>query len=190
MDKASRKEMNRKLLIPRGNTFVIAMLMVLCIFLPYAIATERYAQDFATDAVGIEELNLTIEDLETVSMAKYARIYFSMRDQLNYRGEGLVLTLLVVLIGCFALAAALFGLRGNPIPSVIFTALTYGVFALQNWDYTDRGVIPSRYYDWGIAHTLLPIFAALAAANALWLLAEKSMAKKRLKAKASVQSVE
>ena len=112
MDKATKKEMIRKLWIPRFNTFAIAMLMVLCIFLPYATATEKYAQDFEPDAVGIEELNLTIEDLETVSMAKYARIYFSMRDQLNYRGEGLVLTLLVVLIGCFALAAALIVIFG------------------------------------------------------------------------------
>lgn len=192
MNKATRKELNRSLWIPRFNTFAFALLMILCIFLPYATATESYAKDIAArpDAIAIEELDLTMEDLQNVSMAKYARIYFSLRNQFSYSGEWIILMLFVVLIVCFALIAAWFAFSCRPIPAIIFTALACGVFALQNWDYTDRGIIPSRYYDWGISHTLLPIMAALTAANAAWLLLEKIIAKKKIRAAASAQSAE
>ena len=55
---------------------------------------------------------------------------------------------------------------------------------MQNWDYTDRGVIPSSSYDWGLAHTLFPIVAFIALAGAIWMLVMKIIAKKQLQAEA------
>jgi hypothetical protein len=58
---------------------------------------------------------------------------------------------------------------------------------MQNWDYTDRGVIPSSSYDWGLAHTLLPIAAIIALAGAIWMLAIKISTKKQMQSEPSYQ---
>lgn len=183
MDKITKQRINKDLLIPFIVTFVAALLMVSCILLPYAAATEDYTKriDKYPDEVFFEDMDLTAKDLKNVSMVEYAHIYLAMSEQLFHDpAVGVFYAAFVGLIGGFSLIAALFALGRKPIPAIIFTVQAYGVFAMQNWDYTDRRVIPSNSYDWGLAHTLFPIAAGIALIGAIWMLVKKVMIKKVL----------
>lgn len=188
MDKTTKQRMNKELLIPFIVTFVAALLMVSCVFLPYATATEDYAEriDKYPDEVVFGDMDLTAKDLKNVSMVEYAYIYMTMSDQFWHDpAVGIFYAVLVGLVGGFSLIAALFALGRKPIPVVIFTGLAYGVFAMQNWDYTDRGIIPSDSYDWGLAYTIFPIATTIVLIGAIWMLVKKIIVKRQLKAEVS-----
>ena len=187
MDKITKQAVNKKLLIPMIITLMATLLMISCLFLPYATAVGDYAEalDQYPDEVISAEMNLTAKDMKDISMVEYASMYVTLEDQLfGGTGAGVFYAVLVGLIGGFALSATLFALGRKPIAVMVFTGLSYGVFAMQNWDYTDRGVIPSSSYDWGLAHTLFPIVAFIALAGAVWMLVIKIIAKKQLQAEA------
>lgn len=190
MDKITKQRINQTLLVPFIITFTAAILMVSCIFLPYAAATKDYAEriDKYPDEIVFKDMNLTAKKLKNVSMVEYAHIYLTMSEQYWHDSAvGILYAALVGLIGGFSLIAALFALGKKPIPVLIFTALAFGVFAVQNWDYTDRGIIPSSSYDWGPAHTLFPAAAAAAMIAAVWMLVKKITIKKQLKAEEAVE---
>lgn len=190
MDKITKQKINQTLRVPFLIAFAAAALMVSCLFLPYATATEDYAKrvDKYPDEIIFEDMNLTAKELKNVSMVEYAHIYLTMSEQFWHDSAvGILYAALVGLIGGFSLIAALFALGKKPIPVLIFTALAFGVFAVQNWDYTDRGIIPSSSYNWGPAHTLFPAAAAAAMIAAVWMLVRKITIKKQLKAEEMVE---
>lgn len=190
MDKITKQAINKKLLIPMIVTLVATLLMISCLFLPYATAVGDYAEALNQypDNVISAEMNLTAKDMTDISMVEYASMYVTLEDQLfGGTGAGVFYAVLVGLIGGFALIAMLFALGRKPIAVMVFTALAYGVFTMQNWDYTDRGVIPSSSYDWGLAHTLFPIAAIIAIAGAIWMLAIKISTKKQMQSEPSYQ---
>ena len=177
MDKITRKNLNNWLRIPFIVTLVAALIMVLCVFLPYASAKKDYAErlDEHPDVMIISDMEMTAKDVKHLSMAEYANIYYTMRNELwRDPANGVFLAVLVGLIGGFSLITVLFALGRKPVPAIIFTLLAYGVFALQNYDYTDRGVIPSSSYDWGLGYTLFPIAAIVVVIGAIWMIAKKS----------------
>ena len=59
---------------------------------------------------------------------------------------------------------------------------TLGLSLLINWDFEDRGVVPSSLYDWGVAKWVYIAAAAIAIAGAVWLLVVKVKEKRALKA--------
>ena len=71
-----------------------------------------------------------------------------------------------------------FAFLKKPVAVIIFNILSFGVFNLQNWDYTDRGVIPSSSYDWGAGYYIFYVAAFVTLAGAIWLLVNKILAKK------------
>ena len=145
MDKIAKQAINKKLLIPLIITLVATLLMISCLFLPYATAVGDYAEalnQYPDDVISAE-MNLTAKDMTDISMVEYASMYVTLEDQLfGETGAGVFYAVLVGLIGGFALIATLFTLGRKPIAVMVFTALAYGVFTMQSWDYTDRGVIP------------------------------------------------
>lgn len=181
--------MDKKLWIPFILTLLATLFMLSCIFIPYATATPEQAEKLALfpDAQIDDSLSLTAKDMQDISMVKYAYMYSAIKDQ--SAANALVSNIciaMVVLIGVFSLLAILFSLWRKPIPVIIFTLLAYGVFAAQNFDYTDRGIIPSNAYDWGLAHTLFPIAVIIALASAVWMLVTKLLLKKQAKAEMDV----
>lgn len=190
LDSSAKKMLNQKLLIPRIITLLVASIMVVCVFLPYATATTEFAEaiELSPDTMVIEELDLTAKDMKNVSMAKFARIWFVTRDQYWDPTECVLRTIMVVLIGLFSLAASGFAFFGKPIPVITLTALVYGVFAFQNWTYIYEKKIPSETYDWGIAHTLMPIIIILTLVCAICMLVMKIIAKKQIKLNLSEQT--
>lgn len=193
MDKITRKALHRHLLVPFIVTLVAALMMVLCVFLPYATATNDYAErlDKYPDVMMMEDMEMTAKDVKHLSMAEYANIYYTMRNELwRDPANGIFLAVLVGLIGGFSLITVLFALGRKPIATIIFAALAYGVFAVQNFDYTDRGVIPSNSYDWGIAHTLFPIAVIVVVIGAFWMLAKKSVFRMEIRRETPVAPAE
>ena len=175
MDKMTKKQINKKLTIPFIIALVGAMMMTACVFLPYSTATEEQVEwiEKYPDTLAFEEVGLYARDLKNVSLVKYAQIYFCLSEEF-----GIFYIVLVALVGVGALIAALFVLGKKPIGSILFGALSCGVFYLLNQDFVNRGVISSDSYDWGITHTLFPIATAALLVGAVWMFVRKVIVKK------------
>ena len=183
MDQASKHNLNRQLRQPVYAILAAALVMLLCVFLPYGTATGERQDWIGThpDSIIEETLNLTARDLAQVSTVEYTRIYVACADDWGFdRAEIVFYLVLLGLLLLFPLLAALCALLHKPIGAMLFTLLTFGVSCIQNADYTMRGILPSRNYDWGIAHTLWPIAAAAAFAGSVWLLVKKTRCKRAL----------
>ena len=188
MEKIKKDTIKKKTLIPVVVTLIGALLMVLCVFLPYSTATEERTEwiDKYPDTVVLEGMQLTAADMKNISLAQYTHIYFTMSEEFWHDSSvGTLYVVLVALIGGGVAVATIFVLGRKPIGCMIFGGLACGVFHLLNLDFIDRGVILSDSYDWGIAHTLFPIAAVILAGGALWLLVMKVNLKKQLKAMVS-----
>lgn len=165
-------------------TLIGALLMVTCVFLPYATAIDDHAESIQKnpDRVVYEELDITAGDMMHVSMFEFANLYGKLgQEMFGSAAAGVLYIALVALIGGFGLLTVLFALCKKPIAVIIFDILVYGVFTLQNWDYTDRGVIPGSNYDWGMGYYLLYVGAAVTLAGAVWMLVIKIKNKKATK---------
>lgn len=165
-------------------SFLIALigtiLLLVSLFLPYATAIGDHADSLKkhSDTIISSEMNLSAKDSFHFSMVEYAGIYGKHSTYLfGDSATGLLYTALVILIGVFSLLALLFVLRKKPIASFIFTLLSFSVFSLQNWDYTDRGVIPSSGYDWGIGYYIFFAATFFSLVGAIWMLLLKHRAK-------------
>jgi len=158
-----------------------ALLLLIAIFLPYATAIGDHAENLKDnpDAIVYAELDMTSSDIIHISMAEYAKVYGSLGEELFYdAGMGTFYMVLVILIGGFAALALLFALLKKPVGVMVFDILAFIVFSLQNWDYTDRGVVPSRAYDWGAGYYVFYIAAVAVLAGAIWMLIQKKKLKK------------
>ena len=179
MDQTTKHNLNRQLRQPVYAILAAALVMLLCVFLPYGTATgeRRDWIDAHPDSIIEESLGLTAQDLAQVSTVEYTRLYVTVADEWGFATAhlGFYVALLGLLL-LFPLLTALCALLRKPIGAMLFTALTFGVFCIQNADYTMRGILPSDNYSWGIAHTLWPIAAAAAFAGSVWLLVKKSAA--------------
>ena len=167
---------NSKLLVPFIAAMVGAILMILTIFMPYATAIDEQAENIKNnpDAIVYEELNMKATDIKDVSMVEYVNIYTNLGEQLFGNASfGMLYVVLLGLIVGFALLAAIFSFIKKPIAVIIFDILAFGVFSMQNFDYTDRGVIPSSSYDWGLGYYIFYVAAVLTLAGAVWMLVTK-----------------
>lgn len=172
---------NHKLLIPFIIALVGAVLMAVTVFLPYATAIDDHAESIKEhpDQIVYEELDITAEDMFHISMVEYANVYNQLSEQFwGSSANGIFYVVIVALIAGFALLAVLFSVLKKPIAIIIFTILSFGVFYLQNWDYTDRGVIPSSSYDWGAGYYLFYAATIITIVGAVWLLINKIKSKK------------
>lgn len=186
MDKKERKAIiKQRTIFPFIVALVGALVMAACVFLPYSTATTERAEwiDNYPDTVVMEEMDLTAADMKNVSLVKYAHIYYTMSEEYWHDSTiGIFYIVLVTMVGGGALIAALFASARKPFWCLVFGALSTGVFRLLNYDFTDRGVVPSDSYAWGIAHTIFPIAATVAMLGALWMLIQKIIVKRKIKA--------
>ena len=165
-----KKLANNKSLIPMLIAIVLAFLMFLTIFMPYASATEEHAERLEqySDYYALEELDMNGEDLINISMAKYAKVYSNMsEDMFGDSATGTLYVVLVVLVAVFSIGVLVFAFFKKPIAVIVFDILAFIVFCIQNWDYKDRGVIPSDNYNWGAAYYIFIICAIFVLACAV-----------------------
>ena len=75
------------------------------------------------------------------------------------------LTVAPAVLGALTL---LFAVLRKPIPSILFSVLTVALTLLLNWDFEDRGVIPSDTYDWGVARWVYLAAGVAVIVCAIW----------------------
>lgn len=157
-----KKLTENKSLIPMLVAIVLAFLMFLTIFMPYASATEEHAERLEkySDYYAFEELDMKGEDLINISMTEYAKVYSNMSEEMfGDSATGALYVVLVVLIAVFSIGVLAFVFFKKPIAVIVFDILAFIVFCIQNWDYKDRGIIPSDNYNWGAAYYIFIICA-------------------------------
>ena len=134
-------------------SLISAIIMVLSLFLPYSSATPKHSEwiDEHPDTIVYKNLDLCAKDLKHISMIEYAKLYP------NIMNEGIIYLILVAVIGIFSVLTLLFSFLKKPIATTVFSLFAYIVFLIQNCDYSDRGVIPSTSYDWGIGFYIFHI---------------------------------
>ena len=160
-----------------------AFLLVVAFFLPYATGTDEYKERIAAniDGVSIESIGMTNADAADASMMEYTRVYMSA-EMLGASEFYLIYVPLMAGLFVCALLALLFSVLRKPIPVMVFSVFTLGLSLLINWDFEDRGVVPSSLYDWGVAKWVYIAAAAIAIAGAVWLFVVKVKEKRALKA--------
>lgn len=176
---------------PSILAMVGAFLMIACIFLPYSTVNAERAEwiEQHPDTVMIEKMDLTAAEVKQISLVQYARIYHAISEEYWHDSAyGMFYIAFAVLIGGGALLALLFSFWRKPIGAIFFGALSCGGFQIMNLDFTWRGVIPGKYYDWGMTHTLFPIAVGLFVIGAVWMLVKKIIVKKQLKATPPVEN--
>lgn len=178
------KTKDNKLFISLSIILIGSIVMFITIFLPYATANEEYAEKCKAypDQIVYEEMDMTAKDMINISMVKYAKIYSNISEQIwNNSSYGIFYVVMVALIGIFSLLSFLFSLLKKPIAVTLFSLLSFGVFSIQNFDYTDRGVIPSNAYSWGSAYYIFYIAFAVTFIGAICMLVSKIIQNKKQK---------
>lgn len=179
-----RNEMRKALRVPALVSLIGTVMMILCVFLPYSTATEDQREwiELNPDRAVFENIDLTAADMKDLSLVKYAYVYVTMSEEIwRDANAGILYAVLVGAVGGGALIAALFALSRKGFWSFLFGAISFGAFQLLNYDFTDRGIIPSDSYDWGLAHDVFPLATTALAIGAVWLFIYKIVLKKRSK---------
>lgn len=177
------KKNKNSILIFWAIALVGALFLISTIFWPFASATEdfrEYLQE-ESEEMYAEEIDMTNEDAEDLSLLEFGKIY-SNASELD-ADEEMAIACLVVIAAfiIFAVLTTLFIALKKPIVAIIFNLLSFGVFQIIKWDFEDRGVIPSRYYDWGFAETACCIGVAIVMIGSILLLIAKIKAKRQQK---------
>lgn len=166
--------------IPMILALIGTALVLLSLFLPYAAATDSFAERIERNPDTPMYGEITADDLMNISMVEYTSLYCEFGDEIfRDSGQAILYIVLVALIGVFALLIMLFSFKNKPIVAIILNILTLGIFYIHNLDYNQRGVIPSNSYDWGIGYYLLYIAIILTFIGAIWMLISKISEKKR-----------
>ena len=165
--------MKSKSLIPFVAALVGSVLMIVTLFLPYATAIDDHAESIQDrpHAMVYEKIDMEAQDIMHISMVEYSYIYSNLAEQLfRDSSDAILYVIMVMLIGSFSLFAVIFSIFKKPIAVIVFDALAFCVFCMQNWDYTDRGVIPSRSYDWGAGYYIFYVAALITLVGAALML--------------------
>lgn len=164
-------------------TIIGAILMLLMLLLPYASATEDYEERLMKyeDEMYVEEIGMTNADAVNISLLEFVRIYSEAASQGMHKDISIACIVIISIFAGCAILTLLMTLIKKPIGIIIFDLLTMVAFKIICFDFKDRGVIPSSYFDWGIAHYLAYVIGVIIFAGAIWLFVEKRKAKKLAK---------
>lgn len=170
---------DKRLFIPFILAIVGTLLMVISVFLPYLTATESFAKELDSEpnVFVSEEMRLTTQHLKNHSMLRYAKL-----QNTEIQGaEGIFHLGMVYAILATAFIAALFSVIKKPIPVIVFTILSFVVFAFQNYDLLLRKIISDTLYTWGYAYYLFYAGTIIALVGGVSMLLVKILIKKELK---------
>ncbi len=169
----------KRILYPFLISLVGSIMMVVIMWLPYATANEEYEKYLMEneDRIYAEEIGMTNGDAVNISLFEFIKIYGEASGQGSY---GVVATTCVVIIsmyGAMALLTVVMSALRKPVGIIVFDVLTLIMLKIVNFDFEDRGIIPSGRYDWGIASYITYIIGVVVVAGAVWLIIEKKRGK-------------
>ena len=111
---------------------------------------------------------------------KYARIYAAGAKSLEaVKAVAIMGIIIISAYALFAVLTLLMTILKKSIAVIVFDILTLLDFWLIRFDFSDRGVIPSSRYDWGIASYLPYFLGVVVLAGAIWMLVEKKKMKEQ-----------
>lgn len=172
--------MNNKL--PRLIAMTVALIAIVGFFLPFISATQDYREYMADQADDrpFDGVDITVGEIMDMSLFKYAMVYFQGGEAFfGSGGMGTFYGVLMCLIPGLALLVLLAAWRGKPVLTLILDLLMGGAFYIVNWDFVDRGIMPSGDRVWAIAHYLYYPLAAVLAVCAVWMFVVKRRMKKK-----------
>ena len=126
---------------------------------------------YVTDETGMNAIN--------PSMVDFIRIYMSSDIEFVAGGQAYLTLGITAAIGVFALLAFLFAMLRKPIAAMVFDVLSMLAFALQNYDFSDRGVVPSDTFAWGWGMYLYVVAFILTVACAIWTMIDRRRMRKQ-----------
>lgn len=152
------------------TTIVAAALLVAAFFLPYAAGTPEFREGLSSMSVNLysETLGMTNQELADISLFEYARIYGASEELGMGDAYAMIYVPCIAAVGVLGALALLFAALRKPVPVIVFSVLTVALTFLLNWDFEDRGVIPSSSYDWGVARWVYLVAGIAAIALAIW----------------------
>ena len=145
------------------------LLEIIALFLPYAAAKDMEYATYVTEETGMNAIN--------PSMVDFVRIYMSIESTSG--GQAYLTLGITVAIGVFALFALLFALLRKPIAVMVFDILSLLAFALQYYDFSDRGVVPSDTFACGWGTYLYVAAFILTVACAIWTMIDRRRMRKQ-----------
>ena len=147
------------------------LIEIIALFLPYAVAKDMEYATYVTDETGMNAIN--------PSMVDFIRIYMSSDIEFVAGGQAYLTLGITVAIGVFALLAFLFAMLRKPIAAMVFDVLSMLAFALQNYDFSDRGVVPSDTFAWGWGMYLYVAAFILTVVCAIWTMIDRRRMRKQ-----------
>ncbi|WP_288295641.1 hypothetical protein [uncultured Bifidobacterium sp.] len=147
------------------------LIEIIALFLPYAVAKDMEYATYVTDETGMNAIN--------PSMVDFIRIYMSSDIEFVAGGQAYLTLGITVAIGVFALLAFLFAMLRKPIAAMVFDVLSMLAFALQNYDFSDRGVVPSDAFAWGWGMYLYVAAFILTVVCAIWTMIDRRRMRKQ-----------
>lgn len=171
---------NKRWIIPFLIVLLGSIVMLSTLLMPYASAKGEYRDTLIkySDEIYDDEIDMTNGEAIDMSLVELAKVYKSMTKEDMYKAQGIFTVVLIVAFGVLALLTVIFAAIRKPIGVLITDVLSLGVSWLNRTDFSDRGVLPSNTYDWGIASTLVYIIGVVIIAGAIWLIVEKNIQKK------------
>lgn len=151
---------NKGLLVPWIVAVVGSVVSCVSIFLPYASAKDADVAQGVASLTGFNAAN--------PSMVDFAKVYFDMSGQYISELQANITVGVTAIIGVCALLALLFGVLKKPVAVIVFDVLILLAFLMQNFDFSDRGVVPSDNYSWGIGYYLLFLGVIATFVGAVW----------------------
>ena len=161
-------------------TILVAALLVVAFFLPYAAGTQDFREGLGAMSTNpySDALDMSNDDLADISLFEYARIYGASEELGMGETFAMVYVPLTVAPAVLGALTLLFALLRKPIPAIVFSVLTVAMTFLLNWDFEDRGVIPSSSYDWGVAKWVYLAAGVAVVACAIWQIVLRRQSKK------------
>ncbi len=147
------EELKKKLPLPKFMVLLGSIILVLTLIVPFASANEdykEYLEDYPNEKYGAE-LNMTNKEAINLSLVEYGKVYYEIYEMGIDQDICMVSLGTIAVFGVFAILTLLFSILKRSTSILICSSLALIVFRILKWDFMDRGVVPSSYYDSGIA---------------------------------------
>ena len=147
-----QKKKNRKL-VPYLVMIAGVIMLIVSLVVPLKSSVgeyKEYLQEYS-EYMFFEEMKMTNKEAVNISLVEEFLIYFTASQNDMYVDISVTCMVMIGIYAFCVLLTSIFVLAKVPIPSIIFTIISFASFSLLKWDYEARGVIPTNHYIFGAA---------------------------------------
>lgn len=146
-----------------ATVLIGAILMLLMLVLPFASAKGDYREELLEykKEIYIEGDSLTNGDVMEMSLLEFARAYVACVKMDYYVENSITCIVLISIFGVSGIGALLMAIYQKKVGSIVFNILATVSFALIQFDFKGRGVMPSSFNAPGIVNYLVYIIGII-----------------------------